>query len=49
MKKLSGKKATLVVNVASNDALTSLEYLGLVNLQQDYEKEGLKVIAYPCN
>ena len=49
MKKLSGKKATLVVNVASNDALTALEYLGLVNLQKDYEKEGLKVIAYPCN
>ena len=47
MKELSGKSATLVVNVASIDALTTFEYLALQKMADDYGKDGLKVIAYP--
>lgn len=44
-----GKKATLIVNVASNCALTTQNYEGLVKLYDEYRKLGLEIIAYPCN
>ena len=50
LKQLGGKKATLVVNVASGEKrLTHWNYKGLVELTKEYEKQGLKVIAYPSN
>lgn len=44
-----GKKATLIVNVASECALTNQNYQGLNDLYNDYKALGLQIIAYPCN
>lgn len=44
-----GKKAILIVNVASNCALTDQNYEGLVDIYNQYKKMGLEIIAYPSN
>ena len=44
-----GKKAVLIVNVASYCTLTSQNYEGLVDLYRQYKSKGLEIIAYPCN
>jgi glutathione peroxidase len=43
-----GKKGTLVVNVASQCALTP-QYEDLVTLYKTYEKDGFTILAFPCN
>eukprot|EP01041_Mallomonas_annulata_P009632 gene9632-20022_t len=43
-----GKKATLVVNVASYCALTP-QYKELVELDKKYKNEGFQILAFPCN
>ena len=44
-----GKKAVMIVNVASNCSLTEQNYEGLVDLYSEYKNKGLEIIAYPCN
>jgi phospholipid-hydroperoxide glutathione peroxidase len=46
--KYSGKP-TLVVNVASNCGLTKNNYKQLNELYEKYEKEGLRIAAFPSN
>jgi glutathione peroxidase len=43
-----GKKGTLIVNVASQCALTP-QYEGLVSLYKKYAPLGLNIVAFPCN
>lgn len=43
-----GKKGTLIVNVASQCALTP-QYEDLVALYKTYQKDGLTILAFPCN
>lgn len=45
---LLGSKATLVVNVASQCALTP-QYEELVDLYNKYSEKGLQILAFPCN
>jgi glutathione peroxidase len=47
--KFKGKKAYLVVNVASNCGLTSSNYEELQALYDTYSSRGLEVLAFPCN
>ena len=44
-----GAKATLVVNVASNWAVTASSYKALVQMYKDLKDDGLQILAYPCN
>lgn len=46
--KYLGKKATLIVNVASQCALTP-QYEGLVGLYDKYNKDGLEILAFSSN
>lgn len=39
----------LVVNVASNCGLTRSNYNQLNQLFEKYEKDGLRIAAFPCN
>ena len=43
-----GKKGTLIVNVASQCALTP-QYEDLVQLYSTYNKMGFAVLGFPCN
>ena len=43
------KKLALVVNVASNSNYADMNYNGLMELYDKYEKEGLEILAFPCN
>jgi len=43
-----GKKATLIVNVASECALTP-QYEDLVQLYNQYKDQGFTVLGFPCN
>ena len=43
-----GNKAVLIVNVASQCALTS-QYEELVTLREKYKKQGFEILAFPCN
>jgi hypothetical protein len=43
-----GRKGTLIVNVASQCALTP-QYEGLVQLYKKYAPLGLNIVAFPCN
>ena len=43
-----GKKGTLIVNVASQCALTP-QYEDLVSLYNNYNKMGFTVLGFPCN
>lgn len=43
-----GKKVTLIVNVASQCALTS-QYEELVELYNKYHDKGFNILAFPCN
>lgn len=44
-----GKKAILVVNVASQWGLTESNYKALSSLYADYQNDGLEIIGCPCN
>lgn len=44
-----GKKAILVVNVASKWGLTKSDYTALSALYSDYSHKGLEIIGCPCN
>ena len=44
-----GKKAFLVVNVASEWDYTSSYYKALSSLYSDLEHKGLEIIGCPCN
>jgi len=44
-----GKKAFLVVNVASACGLTSSNYKGLTELYGELSAKGLEIVAFPCN
>ena len=46
---VAGKKAVLVVNVASLSHHASENYEALVDLYQRYEDKGLEILAFPCN
>jgi len=46
---LKGKKAFIVVNVASSCGLTTRNYKGLVELYEKYKDRGLEILAFPCN
>ena len=43
-----GKKGTLIINVASQCALTP-QYEDLVTLYDKYKKDGFTILAFPCN
>ena len=45
----SGKKAFLIVNVASACGLTASNYKGLVEVYERLAPKGLEIIAVPCN
>jgi glutathione peroxidase len=47
-KSMLGKKATLIVNVASQCALTP-QYEGLVSLYDKHHGEGFEILAFPSN
>ena len=42
-------QVTLVVNVASQCGYTDLNYRELVELQDEFSREGFTVLAFPCN
>lgn len=47
---LKGKfKLFIVVNVACKWGLTSVNYQELVRIYEKYHKDGLEVLAFPCN
>lgn len=46
---LRGKKAYIVVNVASSCNYASSNYKGLVELYSKYKDSGLEILAFPCN
>jgi glutathione peroxidase-family protein len=46
---LKGKKAYLIVNVASQCGFTASNYAGLVQLHEKYASMGLEILAFPCN
>lgn len=48
LKQYLGDKCTLIVNVASQCALTP-QYDGLVSLYNNYHDQGFNIIAFPCN
>jgi len=48
LKKYEGKP-TLVVNVASNCGFTKNNYKQLNELYEKYEKDGLRILAFPSN
>ena len=48
LKSYLGDKCTLIVNVASQCALTP-QYDGLVSLYDTYHDKGFNIIAFPCN
>ena len=48
IKEFLGKKATLIVNVASQCALTP-QYEGLVQLKNEFKDEGFEIIGFPSN
>ena len=48
IKELLGPKATLIVNVASQCALTP-QYEELVDLYTKYASKGFQILAFPCN
>ena len=43
------KKATLVVNVASESGFTKDNYAQLIELYDKCKDKGLQIIAWPCN
>ena len=45
----SGKKAYLIVHVASKWGLTSQNYSELQTLYGKYQSRGLEILAFPCN
>jgi len=48
LKSYLGKKGTIIVNVASQCALTN-QYEGLVDLYNEYHDQGLNILGFPCN
>ncbi len=46
---VEGKKAILVVNVATNWGLTKLNYNQLVQTLQPLRESGLEIFGVPCN
>lgn len=44
-----GKKAILMVNVASKWGLTDVNYKQMVQLYKELESEGLQIFLFPCN
>ncbi|EDO33712.1 predicted protein, partial [Nematostella vectensis] len=48
MEKYRGK-VVLIVNVASECGFTDVNYRELVALHNKYSKEGLAILAFPCN
>lgn len=42
-------KVVLITNVASNCGLTERNYKELVQLHEKYNKDGLEILAFPCN
>jgi glutathione peroxidase len=46
---MKGKKAYLIVNVASQCGLTERNYDQLNQLYEKYASQGLEIIAFPCN
>ena len=49
MDRFKGKKALIVVNVASACGLTNKQYRGLVTLHEKYTSKGFEILAFPCN
>jgi glutathione peroxidase len=46
---LKGKKASIIVNVASSCGYTDNNYKQLVELYQKYGDKGLEILGFPCN
>ncbi|TNV75371.1 hypothetical protein FGO68_gene9634 [Halteria grandinella] len=46
---LKGKKAILVVNVASECGLTADNCSQLTQIHKDYNNQGLEIVGFPCN
>jgi len=46
---IEGKKAVLIVNVASKWGVTERDYTQLVQMYKDYKDKGLEILAYPCD
>ena len=46
---LQGKKLIMIVNVASKCGLTKSSYTLMSELYKKYKKQGLEILAFPCN
>lgn len=46
---VDGKKAILVVNVASEWGVTDRDYTQLVQMHKEYKDKGFEILAFPCN
>lgn len=46
---LHDKKCILVVNVASHSPFADMNFEGLNELYEKYEKHGFEILAFPCN
>ena len=44
-----GKKAIIIVNVASNSKYTDSNYRQLHDMREEFKDRGLEVLAFPCN
>ncbi len=45
----AGKKATLVVNVATQSPMADFNFKALNELYDRYEQFGFEILAFPCN
>ena len=46
---ISGKKAIIIVNVASECGLTESNYTQLTEIYKTYKDQGLEILGFPCN
>ena len=44
-----GKKAVLIVNVATKWGLTDKNYKEMVQLHKEFEDQGFQILGFPCN
>lgn len=49
LRSFEGKKAYIVVNVASKWGLTKQNYTEFVEIYKKYSDAGLEILAFPCN
>lgn len=47
--KFKGKKAIIIVNVASNSKYAESNYKQLNEMKEELKDKGLEIFAFPCN